>query len=995
MGGARAAASWILRKALGLPRAPAPFGVRAARAAALCAAFAASAALCAAAGKPVVVGVELDNPPLEYVDAAGRPAGYGVDVARAAAAAMKMDVAFRLGTWSDLRERLREGEIDALAGMYDSPERRGEVEFSLPYAVMTYGVFVRKGAPEVAGVPDLAGKRVLVGRSEIMEEQLRASGVPLTLEAAASASEALSLLAGGKGDAAAAPLLYGRYLERKYHLENIRPSGPPVRSFDLCFAVRKGNRELRARLDEGLNLIREDGGLRRIHVRWFGVVEEEAGLSWAKAIRAALVAFVPLLALLGAAGLWSWSLRRQVRRKTDDLSRELEQRRRTEALLERRLAAENLATEISARFVGGRVSGIAESIVLSLRDLARHFGADGGRLLVADAAGTLRTDAVWRREPSSWTPLGPAFAPSEMPWAFGRLRRGEIVHFGREEDFPPEAAAERRSWTEGGRPSVVAAPLVRDGGISGCVELLSRGAAIELDDVGVWLLRLCTEVLASAHDRRVAAERLAAEKERLSVTLRSIGEGVLAADAEGRVVLLNPAAERITGWRQEEAAGRPLSEILPGGAAEPSAATSDARFVGRDGAERVVERSTAPIVDPAGGEVGRVVVLRDVTLRRRMENDLQRTAKLEALGVLAGGIAHDFNNILTGILGSISVARMMLPSGTPEEEILQEAEKAGTRAVGLARQLLTLSKGGAPIRVAARIAEIVADSVGFALRGSRTRCVLELPPNLWAGRVDAVQFSQVVQNLVINAAQAMPEGGTVTISARNVEYDGRGDWPLPAGRYVETTVADEGPGIPPETLSRIFDPFFTTKATGSGLGLTTAHSIMARHGGHVAVASTVGRGTTFTLLLPATDEAPPAERAPAAVGSGPRGRLLLMDDEELVRGAAKALFGAFGFSVETAADGAEAVATFRRAAEERRPFELVVLDLTVPGRMGGEECLRRLRELSSDLRAVVSSGYSDDPVMADFRGRGFDGVLPKPYRAEDVEAMLATLGGRP
>ncbi|MEW6488794.1 MAG: ATP-binding protein [Thermodesulfobacteriota bacterium] len=380
--------------------------------------------------------------------------------------------------------------------------------------------------------------------------------------------------------------------------------------------------------------------------------------------------------------------------------------------------------------------------------------------------------------------------------------------------------------------------------------------------------------------------------------------------------------------------------------------------------------------------------------RRKAEEELLRAQKLESVGLLAGGIAHDFNNLLTGILANVSLAQAGLHDAEPVRTRLQEVEKASLRAQALTQQLLTFSKGGAPVRKAARLGELVREAAAFALSGASARCEFALPDDLWPAPVDAGQIGQVVSNLVINAAQAMGEGGTVTVSGENVEAGG-GDLPGAAGRYVCIGVRDEGCGIPPADLERIFDPYFTTKPGGTGLGLATAYSVVRRHGGHLTVASEPGAGATFRVYLPAAGTSAPAgegaEPEPVhapAPPPPPHRRVLVMDDEAMIRDVAAAILQQEGFAVETAPSGEEAVAAYARARDTADPFAAVVLDLTVPGKMGGLETLERLRELDPDVRAVVSSGYSNDPAMAEHERYGFRARVRKPYRMADLLAAL-------
>lgn len=403
----------------------------------------------------------------------------------------------------------------------------------------------------------------------------------------------------------------------------------------------------------------------------------------------------------------------------------------------------------------------------------------------------------------------------------------------------------------------------------------------------------------------------------------------------------------------------------------------------------------SPLHDDDGAVRGGLGIIVDMTGRRRTEREVLKAQHMESIGVLAGGIAHDFNNILTALFGNISLARLALDNDSPALLSLNQAEQAFMRARDLTQQLLTFSRGGAPIRKTASIGEFLKEAVTFLLHGASVRAVFDVDPNLWPAEVDLGQLNQVVNNLVINAKEAMPHGGTLQVGARNVTLIANDPRPLRPGRYLEITFADNGSGIPDEYVANIFDPYFTTKRTGTGLGLATTYSIIKRHEGDISVNSRLGEGTRFSIYLPASSAAvlPDAPTREAANGTG---RILLMDDEPAVRAVASALLERLGYRLTLAESGEDALAMYRAAAERGDGFDAVILDLTVPGGMGGLECLRRLHEIDPEVHALVSSGYSNDPIMANYQDYGFSGVLAKPYRLGDVsEALEHVLGARP
>jgi len=507
------------------------------------------------------------------------------------------------------------------------------------------------------------------------------------------------------------------------------------------------------------------------------------------------------------------------------------------------------------------------------------------------------------------------------------------------------------------------------------------------------------------HARKAAEGELAAERERLRVTLRAMAEAVITTDRHGVVSYLNDAAQEMTGWSEGAAVGRSLAEVCPfqhertkAALPSPHARALSAAVVvdlppatmllHRQGARRLVEGRCAPIRDIASQPAGAVLVLRDVTERARLEADLLRATKLESVGVLAGGIAHDFNNLLTVVMGNVTLAMLDSQNLGLNGQWLNEAEKGLLRARDLTHQLLTFAKGGELVRSVVQLAEVVRETANFSLHGAKVRGEFAIEPDLWAADVDKGQIGQVVQNLVLNAVQAMPDGGVIRLELANDAAP-----PLRtglAGPTVRLAVRDEGEGIRPEHLSKIFDPYFTTKEEGSGLGLATVYAVVKKHGGHIEVESEPGRGTCFQLWLPGTRATPPGRVATASPfgAAGQNGRVLLMDDEAGIREMAAQLLRRIGFAVEATSDGAAAVESYRAALERGRRFDLVIMDLTVPGGMGGLAAMRKIQEIDPGVRAIVSSGYSSDPVMSDHRAYGFAGMIPKPYRINDFDKTI-------
>jgi CheY-like chemotaxis protein len=365
---------------------------------------------------------------------------------------------------------------------------------------------------------------------------------------------------------------------------------------------------------------------------------------------------------------------------------------------------------------------------------------------------------------------------------------------------------------------------------------------------------------------------------------------------------------------------------------------------------------------------------------------------------LQGGIAHDFNNLLTAILGNITLAKVSSSSEEKAYKRLTEAEKSLERAKGLTQQLLTFSRGGVPVRKTSYIRNLIKDSASFPLVGSNVRCEYSIQKDLSPVDVDIGQISQVMNNIILNARDAMPEGGVIKIGAKNIRVEkGKGDTKagsLKEGQYIRISVQDRGVGIDKNNLNKIFDPYFTTKSEGSGLGLATTYSIIKNHDGLITVESKVGIGTTFYIYLPASDKEVQRDKDSEEIIATLKEekykgtKVLVMDDEENIRGFVGDVLGTMGCEVSCAKDGSEAIELYKGAKESKKTFDIVIMDLTIPGGMGGREAIGELKRIDPDVKAIVSSGYSNDPVMSDYKRYGFKGVLKKPFMITELTRVM-------
>ncbi len=514
-------------------------------------------------------------------------------------------------------------------------------------------------------------------------------------------------------------------------------------------------------------------------------------------------------------------------------------------------------------------------------------------------------------------------------------------------------------------------------------------------------------------ERKLAEEALKESQKSLANIIDFLPDATLVIDKEGRVIAWNKAIEEMTGIKAREMVGQgnyqyalpfwgerrpmlidlvlqPQKEIerYTGVKREGLALSGIGHHPNFRGRETYLFGKASILLDFHGNIIGAIESIRDITLHQRAEAERQRLSKLEAIGTLAGGIAHDFNNILTAIIGYISLAMLDPQMGERSRGRLTKADQACQQAQTLARQLLTFAKGGAPIKELVSLEKLVAESASLACRGSQGRCELTFSQELPAIEVDSGQIGQDFQDLIINAIQAMPQGGTIEITGENIKVGKHGRLPLETGNYVKVSIKDKGVGIPKEYLQKIFDPYFTTKQKGSGLGLATVYSIITKHKGLISAESKLGEGSIFHVYLPASNQKimqQPKEIRELLSG---KGKILVMDDEAMVREVLGMMLLTLGYEAKFARDGGEAIELFSQAQGSAEPFAAVILDLTVPGGMGGREAMAKLLKIDPQVKAMVSSGYFDDPIMADFQKYGFAGVIAKPYKVAELGKVL-------
>jgi PAS domain S-box-containing protein len=507
-------------------------------------------------------------------------------------------------------------------------------------------------------------------------------------------------------------------------------------------------------------------------------------------------------------------------------------------------------------------------------------------------------------------------------------------------------------------------------------------------------------VVSAGHDitDRMDAERKIREnEERFRLMIEESPIPIVVTNTQNTILILNNCFIETFGYSREEMKTldnwwmsaypdenyrKDIIEMWNSQRGEGEVRLHESRAMCKDGSQREVEY----LITSVG--LWYLIYLYDVTEKKKMEMEINKIQRIESIGILAGGIAHDFNNLLTAILGNVSICRSTVQGDDEIYEYLGEAETACLKARELTRQLLTFSKGGDPVKKTGSVAELIKESVTFLLRGSKVRYSFDFPESPWLANFDEGQMSQVFSNLIINAREAMPEGGKLSVIMENFHFNGVPPIPIKPGTYIKIMFQDNGKGIPKSDLKRIFDPYYTTKPMGHGLGLASVFSILSKHEGYIYAESELGQGTVFSILLPALEDNGMVDIIKKTGLILGKGKILLLDDDEQVQKTVDSMLKILGYDVQCAGDGDQAIEMYKNAAETGNPFIAVLLDLTIPGGKGGLDTLKILKEIDPKVKAIVVSGYSNDPVMANYKKHGFCGVLEKPYKIEAISEML-------
>jgi len=898
-----------------------------------------------------VAVIHCEYAPVSFWDkATNTPSGFLVDVVDrvAAHAGLQINYICKNG-WDEMLAAVDSGEAD-LSALLWSRKREEKLLFSTPIDT-TYLSFFARSQSNVnpAGLPgdNIVG---LVKGSMSYEQLKDRPGVRLQIYG--SYREGLFGLLSGEVSLFAGEDSMVLKQMRETHLEDrVRKVGKPFVERKRCLVVRKDNVQLLGLLNKTLVDFVSGPEYQQIYLKWYGTPEPY----WTNR-RVLTASGIFVLIALGGIAFWRYV---SITRINAELVRTIDKRTRAEESL--RKSEEKLRAYLD---------NISDTIWLIDADLNMVYISPG----VTRMLNILPEDLL--DHPSSLL-----IHPDDLGVVTG-AQRYVMAHPGEPHTVQYRVRNKTGNWIH-----------VESTGINMMDNPAVNGVLVAMRDIT---------------ERRQAEMKLRESENFIRNILDTVDEGFIAIDRDFRILTANKAycsqvaesCDTVIGRHCYEISHRTLRPCYEEGeecavrhvfeTGEPHTALHkhpDAR-----GSILYVETKAFPIKDSSGAVTSVIETVNNITEKYLLEEEQLKTQKLEAIGTLAGGIAHDFNNLLQGIFGYIAMAKLTLDQKDKSLHMLEQAEKALQMSVDLTTQLLTFSKGGSPVKKKIQLESVIENSVKFALSGSRAEYCIMLEEDLFGVEADEGQVGQVIQNIVLNADQAMPLGGMIMIAARNLLSLNKGMPHLPrGGKYVEISVRDSGSGIAAPYLRKIFDPYFTTKEKGSGLGLATSYSIIRNHGGFIDVTSEPGKGSTFIVCLPAIEAGKEALAAPAVAQASHKGKILVMDDEEMIRNIAGEMIKALGHDVDFASCGETAIEKYEAAKKAGNPFDIVILDLTIRGGLGGKETLEKLLAIDPGIRAIVSSGYSDDAVISDYHNYGFKSRLAKPYKIGELRNMLNSL----
>ncbi len=943
----------------------------------------------------VIVSSEYDYPPYEIVED-GNPSGFSIELIKEISKVMNLEIEIKQGVWNDIKNNLAEKKIDMIAGMLYSQERENIYGFSIPLTVITYDIFFKENL-KIKSIEDIKNKKIAISKGDLIEEYLIDNNISNSITGFESGFDALKSVNNGNHDLTIIPKIQGAYYIKKYNLNKVKSISSNIFEHKYCFAFHKDNIKLQNKVNEGLNLLKQSGKYNDIYEKWFGVYEKNKFGNLLKYFFyiISIVFFFILFVLL-----WIYTLKKQLYKKTKALKESEEHYR----ILYQRVPTGIITFD--KNFIITHLNNKSIEILKSTYEKLYHLDLNklkDNRIIPSLKAALDGKDGFYQGEYNTTTSLLKIYVKvkttpfyndknqieggiiiiediSKETEMFNKIKEEQEknkalldaipdIMFLIDEDgvyldyhspsqrnllFEPKdflgknqkdilpyelssifsKAFEKIIKTE--TPQIVEYQLKLDG----------KQQYFEARIVKCGLNKLLV-IVRDITEQKESRDLLFKEKEKLDTTLKSIGDGVITTDLNGEITLMNKIALNLCEWTFEEAKGKKLNEVFKIINEKTKQAAENpvdkvlltGNIVGlangtilitKTGKEIIIADSAAPIIDLNGNIFGVVLVFRDVTEKTKMEKDLPY-------------------------------------------------------------QLLTFAKGGEPIKTISSVEDIIKDSASFVLRGSKTKCEFNFEQNLPNVEVDKGQISQVIQNIVINASHAMPNGGVVQTDVSVQKIQKNNIYSLSEGNYIKILIKDNGTGIKKENFDKIFDPYFTTKSNGSGLGLSVSYSIIKKHKGYIGFESEEGKGTTFLIFIPTSEDKFKTNGDIKQYIKKGSGNILIMDDEIMIVETLQKMLKVLGYKSDFCQSGEEAILKYRNNFNTQNKFDAVIMDLTIPGGMGGKEAIENILSIDENAIVIVSSGYSNDIIIANYNIYGFKAILNKPYQLNELAEILNTI----
>ena len=905
---------------------------------------------------PRAIHVVMDDnyPPFIFKDSDGHLQGILVDQWDLWEKKTGIHVEIRAMHWAEALRRMQAGEFDVIDTIFRNEDREKLYDFSKPYAQIDVPNFFRNDISGIHEVTDLIGFAVGVKSGDNAINVLLAHGVTNLIQFD-SYEEIITAARDHKINVFTVDIPPAYYYLYKFGIINQFRETKPLYTGEFHRAVLKGNQALLQTVENGFSKISKSE-YDEIEKRWYGY-----SIFNKKWLRYFWTGSAVTVFILAGLFLWIRTLRRTVDERTATLEKEMQTR-----IIQNELLRES---ELRFRTIFDNSN---EAIFI-------HELPSGN---IVDVNQTMCT---------------------MYGYTYEEVINHSIEKFG--SGIPPYTHSDALSWIRkamGGEPQLFEWHTKDKTGRLFWVEVSMRLINIDKNNRIIVTVR-------DIDQRKQAEKRLLESETRYRELVEGTSDLVAQVDSQGRLLYVNPNAKTFFGCSAEECVGRLVFDFVHP-EDRPKTLAAFQEWIRRGVSSTTIGNRLLSLTGKMYDMLWTVnfhysadkilqinSIARDISEQNKLQIEQLKSQKLESLGVLAAGIAHDFNNVLTGILGNISFARKFIDESSKAFAILLRAEQASKRASSMSHQLLTFAKGGQPIKTLVSASHLIETSASFVLSGSNVRSIIDLPDHLCDLEIDEGQINQVFNNIIINAAQAMPHGGSITIKAVNLTLDDANVFLLAPGEYVSITFTDTGCGISEEALDRIFDPYFTTKISGSGLGLASAYSIIKKHGGHISARSSVGDGSTFEVLLPASRQQVDEDVQTSILKTREilDLKILVMDDEEMIQDLVVNMLGSIGYEVQKCSNGMEAIALYKEAMRANAPFASVLMDLTIPDGMGGKETAKKILELDPNACLIVSSGYSNDTIMAEYSNFGFSASLAKPYSFDEIKRVMSKLLSKP